>query len=267
MTKIGFIGAGQMASALARGFVAADQILPEDVYFCDPSLGAVDAFRTALPGAHLCAGPQELVDSCDLALLAVKPQHIDSVFARIERNGEVLFVSIAAGVSLAKLMQGVHSDRVIRVMPNTPCLVGAGAAGFCCGSGVTDNDRKHLRALLNSVGVAHELPERLLDSVTGLSGSGPAFVYQVIEALSDGGVSVGLPREVATELAAQTVLGAAKMVLETGEHPGALKDKVTSPGGTTIAGLFALESGGIRAAFMDAVRAATERSQELRGKS
>ena len=174
-----------------------------------------------------------------------------------------LFVSIAAGITTAVLSNGLGTKRVIRVMPNTPALVGVGAAGFCMADGATESDAEFVGGLLNSVGVAHPLPEHLIDAVTGLSGSGPAFVYEIIEALSDGGVRVGLPRATAMELAAQTVMGAAKMVLESGEHPGVLKDRVASPGGTTIAGLHALEQAGMRAALMNAVVAATERSQEL----
>src|SRR5205807_6670554 len=153
--------------------------------------------------------------------------------------------------------------RLIRVMPNTPCLVGASASAYTPGESATAEDTALVDRLLNAVGRAFRLPEHLLDAVTGLSGSGPAFVYVMIEALSDGGVRMGLPRDVATVLAAQTVLGSAKMVLETGQHPGVLKDMVASPGGTTIAGLHALERGGLRAAFMDAVEAATKRATEL----
>ena len=175
-----------------------------------------------------------------------------------------LIVSIAAGVSLQQLADGLGSDRrLVRVMPNTPCLVGASASGYAPAATATAEDINLVDRLLNAVGRAFRLPESLLDAVTGLSGSGPAFVYVMIEALSDGGVRVGLPRDVATALAAQTVFGAAKMVLETGSHPAMLKDMVTSPGGTTIAGLQALENGGVRAALIDAVEAATKRSVEL----
>lgn len=263
MTKIGFIGAGQMARALASGFVAAGRVSSDDVYFCDPSKLAVQAFQSDMQTAHHCGTPGALVQASDVVFIAVKPQHVDLVFAEIGDSPDALFVSIAAGVPLERLRAGLRSKRVVRVMPNTPCLVGAGAAGYCRSSGVSESDAQCVGELLNSVGLAFELPEKLLDAVTGLSGSGPAFVYQVIEALSDGGVRVGLPRDVATQLAAQTVLGAARMVLETGEHPGVLKDRVTSPGGTTIAGIHALESGGLRGTLIDAVKAATERSQEL----
>lgn len=265
MTKIGFIGAGQMARALASGFVAADKVAGADVCFCDPSPTATEVFLAKVDGAQACDDANAIVNSCDVVFLAVKPQHVDSVFEQVDSPTSGLYVSIAAGVTMSRLMEGMKSDRVIRVMPNTPCLVGAGAAGFCRGTGASAEDAKYVAELLSSVGIAFELPENLLDAVTGLSGSGPAFVYQMIEAMSDGGVRVGIPRNVATQLAAQTVLGAAKMVLETGEHPGVLKDQVTSPGGTTIAGLHALESGGLRGTLIDAVKAATDRSRELGG--
>ncbi len=170
-------------------------------------------------------------------------------------------------VSLATLCDRLSSERVVRVMPNTPCLLGVGASGYALGRGATPEDGALVGNLLRSVGVAFEVDESLLDGVTGLSGSGPAYVYTMIEALSDGGVRVGLPRATATSLAAQTVMGAAKMVLENPEHTGVLRDRVTSPGGTTIAGLQVLEQHGLRAALIDAVVAATERARQLGGSS
>jgi pyrroline-5-carboxylate reductase len=173
-------------------------------------------------------------------------------------------ISIAAGVTLARLEAALPAGaRVIRVMPNTPALVGEAAAAFALGKSATAADGELAKKLLSAVGIAFLVKESLLDAVTGLSGSGPAYVYQFIEALSDGGVAAGLPRDISTKLAAQTVLGAAKMVLETGQHPGALKDQVTSPGGTTIEGLHELEKGKLRATVMSAVRAATEKSKKL----
>jgi len=263
MAKIGFIGAGQMAKALASGFVNANKLAGGDVAICDPSAEACTAFQSEVSGAKVCELAADVIESSDIVFLAVKPQHMSGVFPSVSNSPSCLFVSIAAGITLAQLENGLKTDRVIRVMPNTPCLVGVGASGYSRAAGASEEDSKYIGDLLNSVGVAFELPEKLIDAVTGLSGSGPAFVYQVIEAMSDGGVRVGLPRNVATQLAAQTVLGAAKMVLETGEHTGVLKDRVASPGGTTIEGLHALESGGLRATLIDAVKTATERSKEL----
>lgn len=263
MTKIGFIGAGQMARALASGFLAAEKVAGNEVHACDPAKEALNVFSQDVPGATTGSDANACVAASDVVFLAVKPQFMDSVFQSLQSHSDCLFVSIAAGVTLSTLTSGLKTERVIRVMPNTPCLVGAGAAGFCLGSGASEKDGAYVGDLLNSVGVAFQLPESNLDAVTGLSGSGPAFVYQVIEAMSDGGVRSGLPRNVATQLAAQTVLGAAKMVLETGEHPGVLKDRVASPGGTTIAGLHSLESGGLRGTLIEAVKTATDRSKEL----
>jgi len=194
--------------------------------------------------------------------VAVKPDEVGDLLKEISPglNEKHLIVSIAAGVTLAKMEASVPpGTRVVRVMPNTPALVGASASAFALGKAATPEDAQLVTELLSSVGIAYQVKESLLDAVTGLSGSGPAYVYMIIEALSDGGVAAGLPREVATKLAAQTVLGGAKMVLETNLHPGALKDMVTSPGGTTIEGLHELEKAGLRAGLMNAVRAATEK--------
>lgn len=179
-------------------------------------------------------------------------------------TGEHLLISIAAGVSLARLEANLaEGSRLVRVMPNTPALVGASATGFTPGESAREEDAQLVQRLFSAVGLAFRVKELLLDAVTGLSGSGPAYAYLVIEALSDGGVAMGLPREVATQLAAQTLFGAARMVLETGLHPGELKDMVTSPGGTTIEGLHELEKSAVRAAMINAVRAATEKSRKL----
>ena len=262
--KIGFIGAGRMATALAKGFVAAGLSRSENLLAADPSDDALKRFVDSI-GAKTIEGNRQLAAAADVVFLAVKPQQMGTVCEGL-RGGldNCLVVSIAAGVRLDALAAGLGSDvRLVRVMPNTPCLVGQGAAGYCLGKQANESDGRLVKRLLEASGMAFEVPEKLLDAVTGLSGSGPAFVYLMIEALSDGGVRMGLPREIATALAAQTVRGAAEMVIETGQHPGELKDNVTSPGGTTIAGIAALESGGLRATLMAAVQAATERSIEL----
>lgn len=263
--RIGFIGAGQMATALARGFLQAGVAAPERLVACDVSPDAATKFASQT-GGTIVSGAAAVLAESRLVFLATKPQHIAAVLAELKPivTKDHLLVSIAAGVSIAKLAQGLGQfNRLIRVMPNTPALIGAGASAFSRGDGATPADGTLLSSLLSTVGLALEVPEKLLDAVTGLSGSGPAYVYQFIEGLSDGGVRMGLPRDVATRLAAQTVLGAAQMVLSTGQHTGTLKDAVTSPGGTTIAGLHALEQGGMRGLLMDAVQAATERSREL----
>jgi len=253
-----------MARALAGGFVRAGLLRGDQIIAYDPAEEATTKFQQSVASATIAHTGQRVLADTDVVFLTVKPQHVEDVAAQLKADDfEGLFVSIAAGVPLARLTKLFGTDRIVRVMPNTPCLVGQAAAGFSAAPGATPEERDEIQQLLNSVGVAFELHEQLLDAVTGLSGSGPAFVYTMIEALSDGGVRMGLPRRVATALAAQTVQGAAAMVLETGEHPAQLKDNVASPGGTTIAGLQALENAGIRAALMSAVEAATRRSTEL----
>ena len=266
-TRIGFIGSGRMAQALAAGFLRAGKVAARDLVASDVSSEARDALAARV-GCPVVDDNREVLAASEVVILAVKPQTMQGVLADVAPvvTEQHLIVSIAAGVPLAQLAQALGSERrLVRVMPNTPCLVGLGASGFALGGAATDADAETVADLLGSVGIAYRLPEPLLDAVTGLSGSGPAFVYQVIEALSDGGVHAGLPRDASTALAAQTVLGAAKMVLETGLHPGQLKDMVTSPAGTTIAGLAVLEQRAVRAAFLDAVTAAANRSRELAG--
>ena len=262
---IGFLGAGKMATALARGFIHAELVGPKDMVAADPIAAARNHFADEI-GISPVASNLAVVKAAGVLILAVKPDQCPGVLAELNNkfSNRHLLISIAAGVTLAKLEGALPAGaRVIRVMPNTPALVGAGAAAFALGKSATAADGELAKTLLSAVGIALQVKESLLDAVTGLSGSGPAYVYQFIEALSDGGVAAGLPRDVATNLAAQTVLGAAKMVLETGQHPGALKDQVTSPGGTTIEGLHELEKGRLRAIVMSAVRAATEKSKKL----
>ena len=262
--RIGFLGGGRMATALARGWLNAGLLKVARCRASDPDENARRTF-SAETGCLAATDNKAVVADSDVLVLAVKPQNMAALLEEIRPHvaARHLIVSIAAGVTLRQLVDGLGVTRLVRVMPNTPCLLGASASAYSDAEGATAADLGLVDRLLNAVGRAYKLPEHLLDAVTGLSGSGPAFVYLVIEALSDGGVRVGLPRDVATALAAQTVLGAAKMVLETGSHPGVLKDAVASPGGTTIAGLHALERGGVRGALMDAVEAATRRATEL----
>jgi pyrroline-5-carboxylate reductase len=260
----GFIGAGKMATAIIRGMIR-NGTLAESISASDPNPSARAALvsETGISTFDSNAG---VVKNSDVIVLAVKPQIMANVLAELKPilTSEHLVVSVAAGVSLATMANGLGADRrLARAMPNTPALVGEGAAAYCLGSAALPGDEAIVVNCLEAIGKAFRVPETQLDAVTGLSGSGPAFVYIIIEALADGGVRAGLPRETALALAAQTVLGSAKMVLETGQHPGFLKDQVTSPGGTTIAGIHALERAGIRGALMDAVEAASNRSAEL----
>ncbi|SFI98677.1 pyrroline-5-carboxylate reductase [Planctomicrobium piriforme] len=262
--KVGFLGAGKMATALAKGLLSSGFATSEDVIASDVNAAAREHFFLVTK-AQTTASSREVLEQSQVIFLAVKPQSISSLLDEVmaDLSPRHLIVSIAAGVRLSTIESAVGDKRVIRVMPNTPCLVGEGASGFSRGSHATWDDADLVSKMFSTVGLAIEVPEPLLDAVTGLSGSGPAYAFAMIEALSDGGVLMGLPRASATQLAAQTLLGAAKMVLETGEHPGQLKDAVTSPAGTTIAGLLALEQAGLRGSLMNAVRAATERAREL----
>jgi pyrroline-5-carboxylate reductase len=217
-------------------------------------------------GARLVPNNAALADAASVLVLATKPDQTAAALGEIRDHftRRHLLISIAAGVPTVRLEAALPArSRVVRVMPNTPALVGASASAYALGRAATRSDGQLVQRLLSAVGLAFQVKEPLLDAVTGLSGSGPAYVYQFIEALSDGGVAVGLPRDVATRLAAQTVLGGAKMVLETGSHPGTLKDMVTSPGGTTIEGLHELEKGQLRGTVISAVRAAAEKSKRL----
>lgn len=262
---IGFLGAGKMATALAKGFVNTKLCRAADIIASDPIDSARKYFAGEL-GSKTTTSNADVAKFAKVLILAVKPDQVSGVLNEVRPHftEKHLLISVAAGVPIAKMEAGLgESARVIRVMPNTPALVGLSASGYALGKAAKPEDGALALKLLSAVGVAYQLKESLLDAVTGLSGSGPAYVYMIIEALSDGGVAAGLPRDVATKLAAQTVLGSAKMVLETGMHPGALKDMVTSPGGTTVEGLHELEKGGLRGTLINAVRAATDKSKKL----
>jgi len=263
--SIGFLGAGKMATALAKGFLGAGLVPAKHLIASDVSPNAAAHF-TKETSARTVQTNSEVAKLASVLILAVKPNQVSDVLTEIRTQftPEHLLISIAAGVPLARLESSLPPGaRLVRVMPNTPALIGASATAFATGKSTRPEDATLAQRLFSAVGVAFEVKEALLDAVTGLSGSGPAYVYLMIEALSDGGVAAGLPREIATKLAAQTVLGSARMVLETGVHPGALKDMVASPGGTTIEGLHELEKGRLRATLMNAVRAATEKSRKL----
>ena len=254
-----------MAAALAKGFVNAGLVSPDSLIGSDPVPAGREAFSRSV-GCETTDSNADVLGKAKVVFLAFKPHQLDEATeaVRDQFDESHLVISILAGVRLAKLDAACGGrTRLVRVMPNTPALVGEGACGYALGQAATTEDGELVKRLLSAVGVAYEVNESLIDAVTGLSGSGPAYGYMIIEALSDGGVAAGLPRDISTRLAAQTMLGAAKMVLETGKHPGELKDMVCSPGGTTIEGVHELEEGGVRSALINAVRAATERAVEL----
>ncbi|KAI5056738.1 hypothetical protein GOP47_0028556 [Adiantum capillus-veneris] len=260
---VGFIGAGQMAEAIARGLDHVRVLPASRMFAADVSANRCHIFKTI--GACVCESNAEVVQKANVVILAVKPQVVEKVLVDLRPyfTKDKLLVSIAAGVTIQNLQKWAGEVRVVRVMPNTPCLVGEAAAVMSLGDQATQQDMLLVKVLFEAVGSIHVAEEKLLNAVTGLSGSGPAYVYLAIEAMADGGVAAGLPRDLALALASQTVLGAAKMVLETKKHPGQLKDEVTSPAGTTIAGIRALEKAGFRAALIDAVVAAAKRGEEL----
>lgn len=263
--KFGVIGAGKIGSAILRGVIRAGLVAKEQVMASAPR----DAVRQALAreiGMKITADNGEVCDFADIVVLSVKPQVVPPVLESVgKRLGRAkLLVSVAAGVPTRKIESFLEDGlRVVRVMTNTPCVMGLAASAYAPGSRATREDLEKVGMIFRSVGVALPLEERHLDAVTGLSGSGPAYVFTFIEALADGGVQVGLSREAALQLALQTVYGSAKMALESGRHLAQLRDEVTSPGGTTIAGLYALEKGGMRGTIMEAVLQATNRSRAL----
>jgi len=263
--KLTLIGGGRMGQALVSGLIRAGVVVVSDVHVIDPSPAALAWWTEHQPGCKIDNELVAAVDAANTVIIAVKPDMVATVAASAAgRWGGRLILSVAAGVSLAKLTVWLATDRVVRVMPNTPCLVGAGASAYCVAGGVTATDKSTTDKILASVGLAIEVAEKQMDAVTGLSGSGPAYVCVMIEALADGGVFAGLPRDIAMRLATQTVLGTAQMISQLpGKHPAELKDAVASPGGTTIAGLRALEQNGVRAGLINAVAAAAHRSSEL----
>jgi pyrroline-5-carboxylate reductase len=269
-TRIGFVGGGAMGEALAAGVIAAG-VPAARVRAADPDPARRKQLEQAL-GIETSDDNASVVAASDLVVLAVKPGLVVPALGALggpanPALSRPLWISIAAGVPLSALRAALPAGaRVVRAMPNTPALVRCGATAFVAGEACGARERALARALFEGVGMAWEAPaEALLDAVTGLSGSGPAYVFVLLEALSDAGVRMGLPRDAASALSVQTVLGAARLAQETGRHPAALKDQVTSPGGTTIAGLERLEACGFRAAVHEAVAAATRRSRELAG--
>jgi pyrroline-5-carboxylate reductase len=259
---LSIIGGGVMAEAILSRLLVKQVFAANAILVSEPSTERRD-FLTQKYQVRVTADNQVAISNAQILLLAIKPQVFDLVVAAITPNPDSTVISILAGVTIAKLEQSFPKQPVIRVMPNTPATVGAGMTAIAPGTFAKVEDIQQAKSIFSAVGEVVEVPESSMDAVTGLSGSGPAFVALAIEALADGGVASGLPRAIALQLATQTVLGTATLIKETEIHPGVLKDRVTSPGGTTIAGVAKLEKAGFRSALIEAVKTATARSQEL----
>ncbi|MEM7011353.1 MAG: pyrroline-5-carboxylate reductase [Verrucomicrobiota bacterium] len=260
--KLGFIGVGKMGSALLEGVVASGICKAEDIAIHDAYQAAVDAC-VERNGVQAPGSNSAVVEHADAFVLCVKPHHVVDTLSELNGSKNKLLISVAAGISLEHLEEAAANHRAVRVMPNTPALVGKGASAYAIGKSANEADGEMVKTILEAVGLAIEVTEPQLDAVTGLSGSGPAYIFTVIEALADGGVLEGLPRPIALQLASQTVLGAAELVRQSDDHPATLRDNVASPGGTTIAGIAKLEEKGLRSSLIEAVRASAKRSREL----
>ena len=261
--KIGIIGCGNMGGAILKGAIASGVLAPEQAYVYDISAAAMETAKNL--GVNLMTNDEDVCANSDIILLAVKPQNAAEALEQCKKalDGKAL-MSIVAGVTVERLQNMIDgTPRILRIMPNTPALVFEGAFALCSDNDFTADELTAAKAIYEKLGIVEMIPEKLIDAVCGLSGGGPAWAAMFIEAMGDAGVKNGLPRATAYRLAAQTVLGTAKMYLETGKHPGELKDMVTSPGGTTIEGCEALERGGFRYAVMDCVNKATEKSKRL----
>lgn len=262
---IGFLGGGNMGRAIMEGLIKADLYKPEEIYVYDVYQPTLDTLQSEL-GVHPVTEVETLAKNSQTILVAVKPNVLPEALGamKAEIPADKIVISIAAGVDLAKLTELLSPDhKIVRVMPNTPALVGEGMSGVSMNENLTQEDKDQVMAIFSSFGEAEEVPEKLMDAVVGVSGSAPAYVYMFIEALADGAVLEGMPRAAAYKFAAQTVLGSAKMVLETGRHPGELKDMVSSPGGTTIKAVQSLEENGMRAAVIKAVEVAAEKNRSM----
>ncbi|MBC2254482.1 pyrroline-5-carboxylate reductase [Listeria ivanovii] len=266
MTKIGFIGAGNMGTAMIRGLAKAKLIDRKNLFVCGRSMEKLHPLASEFNGIQLTTNAENLAEEADIIILSVKPYTISEVITNIQKKltSEKIIISVAAGVTIADLEKLTTPEtKIIRVMPNTPALVGEGMSSISPNASVTTEETAIVSKIFSSFGKAEVVPESLMDAVVGVSGSSPAYVYMFIEALADGAVLNGLPRDKAYKFAAQAVLGAAKMVLETGEHPGKLKDMVTSPGGTTIEAVKSLEDNGFRSAVINAVQAAASKNSSM----
>lgn len=266
MLKLGFLGAGNMGGAILRGVLSAGYMEQEDIAVCRRNRRKLEELSDEFPGLTCTESAVELAEMCDVIILAVKPQYLGDILAEIrdELNGKAV-ISIAAGWTTSQLAVALEGAGAtyLRVMPNTPAMVGEGMTALCEETTFDQDDFEFAKGIFDAVGRTVVVPERLFDGVIAISGSSPAYVFMMIEAMADAGVREGLPRAMAYEMAAQTLLGSALMVLQTGAHPGALKDAVCSPAGTTIEAVEELERKGFRAAIMDAMKACAEKSRDM----
>jgi pyrroline-5-carboxylate reductase len=259
LTQIGIIGGGVMGEAIASCLISKQVYAPQDIWITEPSPSRRDYLQSKY-GVSVSDAPEKDVD---VLLLAVKPQIFDGIASELSSTNASLVLSIMAGINLRCLEKTFFQNSVIRAMPNTPAQIGAGITAIAIGRLIDLSDKLIAEQIFGAVGDVIEVPESLMDAITGLSGSGPGYVSVIIEALADGGVAAGLPRAIAMKLAIQTVLGTSQMLKETGLHPAQLKDQVTSPGGTTIAGIAQLEKSGVRSGIIEAVITAARRAKEL----
>jgi pyrroline-5-carboxylate reductase len=260
--SLGIIGGGVMAEAILSRLIER-KIYPSNLVLVSEPMAPRRDFLSRTYQVRVTTDNQEAAKASEILLLAIKPQILDVAIANLELNRHNTLISILAGVPLAKLERAFPQQAIVRAMPNTPATVGEAMTAIAAGTKARASDLERSKAIFAAIGQVVEVPESLMDAVTGLSGSGPAFIAIAIEALADGGVASGLPRAISMQLAIQTVLGTAKLIQQSNLHPAELKDRVTSPGGTTISGVAELETMGLRAALIEAVRAATKRSQEL----
>lgn len=267
--KLGFLGGGNMAEAMIKGMLSAGFVESKNIFVSDVMQSRQEFLHSEYK-IKVTGDNRDIAAKCDILILAVKPQVVKKVLEEIHDlvDASKLIVSVVAGVAIITIEEVLRSGQdknisIVRTMPNTPALVQEGVTAIASGTHVSKTDIKVSHRLFEAVGKTVDVDESNMDAVTGLSGSGPAYIFMIIEALSDAGVKMGLSRDVANTLTVQTVLGAAKLARESGKHPGELKDMVTSPGGTTISGLHALEAGGLRNTLIDAVEQATLRSREL----
>ena len=264
-TSIALIGAGQMGKALAQGFCNSGECDPSEIIAYDPSEASIESLVHAIPGVRMTQTATEATQAARYVILAVKPQHAADLCEEVQSavQDETIIISIIAGLPTSWLSHALKTSRIVRVMPNTPCLIGQGVSAITFPPDLKTSDVNIIQRLFATVGVVHQVQESMLDAVTAVSGSGPGYVALLIDALADGGVQAGLPRQLALDLAVQTFAGTASLIAETGDHPAVIKDRVSSPGGTTVAGLSVLERQGVRGALADAVAAAAARSSAL----